>query len=678
MNFKAKETFTYPDQVSVLIIGAKEAYDYLVPKDQIFTLGDLVKVPLKSKEKLGIILKSGTEKIPKEKLKFIHNKHENYSLPKLCIDFIKWFSEYNITPIGKSLKLIIPNEDITKNYRRKKEIIKPETPEIILNKEQIKAYEKISNQLLKNKFSPLLLHGITGSGKTEVYFKAITDILKSNKQSGGKSQILIMLPEISLIESFMMRFEKYFKSKPALWHSGISLADKKAIWQKTINGELEIIVGARSSLFLPFKNLSLIIIDEEHDASYKQEEQTIYNARDMAVLRAKLGQIPIILSSATPSIESINNAYEKKYSLIELKERYGNAELPTIEVIDLRKNRPTNYTLENQEKQGCLSPPLIQKIIKTLTAKEQSLLFLNRRGYSPFAICSECGHKYECPNCTSWMVLHKASQKMICHHCDYKMKPPQKCPKCEAENAITFLGPGVERIEEEIKSRFPNAKTLILSSDTIDEGEKAKAAIDKIKSNKIDIIISTQIFAKGHHFPNLTLVGIVDGDFSLKGGDLRASEKTFQILNQVSGRAGREEKKGKVIIQTHNPKNKIMEAITQNDFKAFANQEIYERRLMKMPPFGKLCAIIISGKNEEKLIHLSRQMIKCAPKGNNFEILGPSPAPIYKLRNKYRIRFLIRADKNIKIQLIVNEWQNRVKPPSTIKLKVDIDPINFF
>lgn len=680
------------DQVCILLPSANNGFDYIIPPEMVLYIGDFVKVTLRGKEEFGIVWDKGIADIPKNKLKYIEDKL-NFSLPVLYREFIEWAANYNLSDLGLFLKLIFPKKQYLKDYK-KKEIpnydIKENFSYVELSDEQNAAYQKIKNSL--NVFSPILLEGVTGSGKTEVFFKIIADILKANKEKEIKDQVLIILPEIALTQTIIERFKNRFLEYPYIWHSNIKETEKRKIWQEALEGKAEVIIGARSALFLPFKNLKFIVIDEEHDSSYKQEEQVIYNARDMAVLRAKLGRIPVVLSSATPTIETINNVIEGKYEKIELKNRYNNASLPDIKLLDLKENKPQKYTAQNKnsldnkkeekensfvEKKGFLSPVLIDKINDKLNKKEQVLLFLNRRGYAPLAVCSECGHQYFCPNCSVPLVYHQYKHSLECHHCGYIKKIPKICENCNEKNSITLCGPGVERLKEEVKSRFKKAKVKVFSSDTIKNIDDILKTAKEIEDNKIDIIIGTQIFAKGHHFPNITLVGIVDGDLSLLGSDLRASEKTYQLLNQVSGRAGREEKKGEVYIQTFNPENKVLKALVENKIDEFIKLEMEERKLLKMPPFGRLGSLILSSKNEDKLKQEAKRLYSLIPNGSGFEILGPVDAPIYILRNRYRVRFLIRTDKNISIQKVIKQWLKKYKINSSVRIKIDIDPISF-
>ena len=550
--------------------------------------------------------------------------------------------------------------------------------EIKLSDEQSDACKQIMSNI--NKFSVTLIDGVTGSGKTEVYFKVISNILKND----NTKQILILLPEISLTSQFLQKFKSRFGFFPTLWHSTLTSGQRTKNYSLISKGIAKIIVGARSALFLPYKNLSLVVVDEEHDGSYKQEEGVIYNARDMAVLRAKIENIPIILASATPSIESCFNVMNKKYNIVKLNKRFSNATLPTVELIDLKEseNKPQNL---NGEK-SWLSPVVIRSITNEIIDGNQVLIFLNRRGYAPLLLCSKCGYKFTCPNCDASMVAHNIcthdqsiSGVIKCHHCGYFSSIKSICPRCKTKDSFVLCGPGVDRIQMEIKTRFPNYNSFVMSSDTITNVSKLDGAISAIENHDIDIIIGTQILSKGHNFPNLTLVVIVDGDMGIAGDDFRGAEKTFAMLHQVSGRAGRYSKKGKVLIQTYNPDIKVMQCLKVNDKQSFIKAELENRCIANMPPFSRLCAIIISGKNKNDVVKFGDVLLKCVPQGtsNKFAVWGPVDAPIAYLNNYFRRRFLIVANLDVSVQKLVYLWLKDVKIPSNLKIKIDVDPYNF-
>ncbi len=519
-----------------------------------------------------------------------------------------------------------------------------------------------------NGFDVTLLKGVTGSGKTEVYFEAVEKAFAIGKQ------VLILVPEIGLTAQWLRRFEKRFGVKPAEWHSALSPKERIDTWKAVAQGEARIIIGARSALFLPYPNLGLIVADESHDASYKQEDVVNYQGRDMAVVRAKLEQIPLILSTATPDLETICNADEGKYNQVCLKSRFANAAMPDIKIIDLKKDKP----VKGSWGVSWLSPTLCEKLKANYEKGEQSVLFLNRRGYAPLLICRDCGHRIQCPNCTAWLTEHKKAGKLVCHHCGYMTDIPDKCPECGSETGLTACGPGVERIAEEVKYRLPLARTRVLSSDFVTNFKEVHQVIKEMEDGKIDILIGTQILAKGHHFPDLTLVGIVDADLGLMGSDLRAAERTYQLLSQVAGRAGRGQKKGEVYLQTLYPDNAVLNALVSGNSEEFYRLEKESRKILKMPPFGKLAAVIVSGAKKDEVEKVAIWLGQTAFNDDKISTLGPAPAPIFVLRNKYRYRLLVKTDKDVKIQNVVASWLKRVKIPSTVRVEIDIDPYSFY
>lgn len=515
----------------------------------------------------------------------------------------------------------------------------------------------------KGGFHAALLDGVTGAGKTEVYFEAVAQALKQNKQ------VLILLPEIALSNAFLDRFQQRFGCAPALWHSALSPARRQKTWRGVAKGHTKVVIGARSALFLPFSDLGLIVVDEEHDGAYKQEEGVMYHARDMAVMRAHMGEFPIVMVSATPSLETIHNAWEGRYHHLELPDRHGQAKLPDIHVVDLKEDRPP--------RQHFIAPTIRDALEQCLENGEQSLLFLNRRGYAPLTICRACGHRYECPRCTAWMIEHRASQNLRCHHCDYRMPMPQACTECHEEDSLAACGPGVERIYEEVREYFPDARALVLASDTAENGNALRELLQDIREHKYDIIIGTQIIAKGHHFPKLTCIGVIDADLGLSGGDLRASERTYQLLHQVAGRAGREDLKGHVYLQSFHPENRVIQALASGERDEFLSVELGQRSVAQMPPFSRLAGIIVSGRDEQEVQHFAAELGKAAPQGEGLQIFGPAEAPFYRLRGKYRRRLLVQADKKLHIQKTILHWVNHMKIPSTVRVQVDIDPQSF-
>jgi primosomal protein N' (replication factor Y) len=430
-----------------------------------------------------------------------------------------------------------------------------------------------------------------------------------------------------------------------------------------------VIVGARSALFLPYKNLGAIIVDEEHENAYKQEENVLYHGRDMAVVRAKIENIPIVLVSATPSLETLVNVQAKKYQWLHLPERHANAAMPDIHVIDLRK--------EKLGGNSWISPTLHAEIQKNLEMGEQSLLFLNRRGYAPLTLCRTCGHRMQCPQCSAWLVEHRKFNKLTCHHCGFDVPKPKACPKCHAEGSLHACGPGVERVTEEVTKLFLKARIASMTSDTMTSPDAAAEMIEAVASRQVDILVGTQIVAKGHHFPHLTLVGVIDADLGLAGGDLRAGERTYQLLLQVSGRSGREDLRGRAYLQTYMPDHPVIQALKSGNQERFLAAELEARKNLRLPPYTRLAALIISGKKEDQVSKFANAIRQAAPKMDGLTVLGPAPAPMFLLRGNFRQRFLIKAEKNLPIQNIISEWLGRLKAPSTIKVHIDIDPYSF-
>ena len=612
------------------------------------------------------------------------NKHKITSKRKLILDFLfkskqAVFQEDLIDNTGVSKSIL---KDMTKKNLIVEELVKkqaysnlkvPNYNKIkfeinkLLNSEQKNAVEKINVSIKKKKPDCFLLDGVPGSGKTETYFQTVKTCLDEGKQ------ILILLPEISLTPDWEKRFHQSFSFAPLVWHSGITKTKKKQIWLSALNSSAGVIVGARSALMLPILNLGLIIVDEEHDPAFKQEEGVRYNARDMAIYKAIRSSVPIVLASATPSLETYHNMKIGKYIHLTLPKRATGAALPDIKLIDLKANTP--------ERGKWISSVLTNEIKSKLDNREQSLLFLNRRGYAPLTICNSCGNKIKCVNCETWLVEHRSQNTLVCHHCGYTKRISNTCDICGAEGQIKACGPGVERIEEEINQLFPEAKLTVLSSDTMKSQKTLVKTLEKIKNNKVDIIIGTQMIAKGHDFPDLKLVGIIDSDVGLSGGDLRASERSFQLLQQVSGRSGRhstdEQEKGVVFLQTYDNENPIIRAIAKNNRDDFFEKELSSRKNANMPPFGRLAAIILSSKYERKLDGFASELLRVAPLFKNVKIFGPAPAPLYFLRGKYRRRFLIKSDKTVNIQDVLLNWTNKIKTPHNVKLTIDIDPFSF-
>jgi primosomal protein N' (replication factor Y) len=514
-------------------------------------------------------------------------------------------------------------------------------------------------------FSAVLLDGVTGSGKTEVYLEGVAAALARRPSA----QVLVLLPEIALTAAVIDRFARRFGATPAEWHSDVAPVRRRAVWESVAKGEARIVVGARSALFLPFADLALIVVDEEHDGAYKQEDGFIYHARDLAVARAKIEGCAIVLASATPSLETLWNAQAGRYGWLKLADRHGSAVLPDITLVDLRAHPP--------EPGEWLSPPLREAMAETLGRGEQSLLFLNRRGYAPLVLCRACGERLKAPDSDSWLVEHRYSGRLVCHLTGYSIAKPRRCPHCQAEDSLVSVGPGVERVEEEAARLFPAARLAVFSSDTVSDAAGARALIETMTAGEIDIMIATQAAAKGHDFPRLNLVGVVDADLGLRGGDLRAAERTFQLLTQVSGRAGRRERPGRALIQTWAPEHPVMVALAAGDRDAFTAVELDERRAAGLPPFARLAAVIASGPDLAALNGFCEAMAKAAPNAEAVEVYGPADAPIGLVRGRRRKRFLVRAERSVDLAAYMEAWRARVRPPGMIRVTVDIDPYSF-
>jgi primosomal protein N' (replication factor Y) len=512
-------------------------------------------------------------------------------------------------------------------------------------------------------FAPFLLDGVTGSGKTEVYFEAIAEALRMG------SQTLVLLPEIALTEPFLKRFAARFGCEPIAWHSGLRQSQRRRAWRAIATGDAKVVVGARSSLFLPYRQLGLIVVDEAHETSFKQEDGVQYHARDVAVMRAKLERVPVILASATPAIETRHMAEIGVYKEVKLPDRYGVAEMPDIEAIDLIQDPPPRGRW--------LAPTLVRELQENLERGEQSLLFLNRRGYAPLTLCRNCGHRFQCPNCTAWMVEHRLVSRLACHHCGHMMPPPHACPECKEEDSLVPVGPGVERIADEVKALFPDARTTIVTSDTIWSPAKAAEFVGRMEAGAIDIVVGTQLVTKGYHFPNLTLVGVVDADLGLSGGDLRAAERSFQQISQVSGRAGRGEKPGRVFVQTHEPGAPVISALVSGDAEGFYHAETEARREAAMPPFGRLAGIIVSSEDLAEATETARLIARTAPKVENMAVFGPAPAPLAMLRGRHRQRLLVHAARSLGVQDVIREWLGKLEWPRGVRVAVDVDPYSF-
>jgi primosomal protein N' (replication factor Y) len=636
--------------------------------------GDIVMVSFGKRSLYGLVLKSfkkdeflAQNKLDLAKIKEISAKNAFLHLKSDIIEFIEKIAAYNMAPKGLVLKAFMGflNSDKVKDSLIEKSCFKQQiNPQSFNLKPLSDGQDGVANKILaglsgQKKVS--LIDGVTGSGKTEIYFKVIAEILKN-----PNSQVLIMLPEIALTSQLLMRFEAVFGFKPALWHSKISKKEKRDIFYGIVNNDVKAIIGARSSLLLPFQNLRLIVVDEEHDSSYKQDEIFNFNARDMAILKAKIDNSNVILSSATPSLESYCNAVEeKKYEYYQLEEKF-NKKTNTVHIIDLKR--------EKLDKGDHISQKLRQELAKNFANKKQSLLFLNRRGYSPAMLCRACGDKVECPNCSVNLVYHKALKSSICHYCGHVEKFNKNCKKCAKEDGIISLGVGVEKLEEEVKSILPQAKIVVATSDNLTSFKDAQILVERIINNEIDIIIGTQMIAKGYDFPDLTLVGVVDVDSGFYSSDLKASEKSFQLLSQVFGRAGRKDHAGNVFVQTYNPDNLILKKLIQNDKNGFYKFELENRKITELPPFAKMAEITVSSLNKEAAMRLSKEIVKNAPFNEFVEVIGPAPAKLFRLRNRYYFNIYFKVNKKINLQKLIFDITNRLDNKNQANIKVDIDP----
>lgn len=721
----------------LLPLPFNDVFDYQTDDNITLALGQLVVVPFGREEMVGVIWKKGqTAEIAPERIKNIKQILDLPKISKSLMSFITKTAEYNLATAGMVLKMVLgqktnqlPKQKVTlyglmiKNENlqgiritearqavfdflddgkeaEKEDIINATgvsqaiissmikngflyKHEVLINEEAEEQKVNLSKQtvltdeqqaaadILVKKvgsgFSATLLDGVTGSGKTEVYFEAVAEALKEGKQ------VLVLVPEISLTAQWLRRFEMRFGVTPFIWHSEVGVKDKAKTWKAVALNRAKVIVGARSALFLPFADLGIIVVDESHDHSFKQESLVVYQGRDMAVLRAHLEKIPVILSTATPDLETIVNCEEGKYDCVKLRKRYAKAVLPEIKIIDIKKDKPQ----KGDWGISFIAPTLVNEIEANLQRGEQTMLFLNRRGYAPLLICRDCGHRMQCPHCTAWLSEHRSTSELVCHHCGFTMRTPKLCPECHSEDGLTACGPGVERIAEEVKHRFPKARTAILSSDITANYKAISDVIRRTADKEVDILIGTQILAKGHNFPDLTLVGVIDADLGLMGTDLRCSEQTFQLLAQVAGRAGRGHKKGEVYLQTLYPDNLILQAVIEHNREKFIELEKNARRFLKMPPYGKLAAIIVSSTHPKAAEAAAYALGRCAPNTDLIQTLGPAPAPMALLRGRYRYRLLLKTAKNINIQDIIKKWLNMVSVKSNVRIDVDINPYSF-
>ena len=624
--------------------------------------GDLVIVPFGKKKEIGVVWDKIQPINKKIRLRNIEKKIEKITIKKNLIKFINWFSMYNLASKGMVLKMCLGDKNnIIKKDDKKENNYLSKIKKYHLNEEQKKSLEKLKKS--GTKFNVSVLQGVTGSGKTLVYFERIKNIISNKKQ------VLVLLPEIFLTNQFKDRFTEYFGFSPAIWHSKITLKNKRNIWQGITNNKVKLVIGARSALLLPFKNLGIIIVDEEHDPSYKQDESLIYHARDMAISRASFENIPIDLVTSIPSLETYNHIRNKKYNLTKIKNRYSNFPLPEAKII--------NLNLSKLRKNEFISSEAINLVSDYLKKGQQVLFFLNRRGFSPLLICKNCGYKHSCPSCSIYLTYHKSLNKLICHHCGYKISKEKKCNVVNKFCDFKMYGPGVEKIFEELKIKFPSKKISIFSSDFLNKKKQTEDILKQIENNKINILVGTQMISKGFNFPKLNCIVVVDADFSGKGYDLRTTEKNIQLYNQLSGRAGRFSKKSLIIYQTIMPFDPTLKDVLSNDPEKFLFDELQLRKKNKLPPFYRLIALIVSAHLEEDSFRGAQEIKLRIKHFDGVEVLGPVSSPIFKLKSRYRTRLLIRSQKNDLIQKKLGNILQNLKISKKIKLTVDVDPINF-
>ncbi|WP_394727181.1 primosomal protein N' [Altererythrobacter sp. GH1-8] len=532
-----------------------------------------------------------------------------------------------------------------------------------LSPDQCEVADRLVAAVRACEFAPFLLDGVTGSGKTETYFEPVAEAIRLGRQ------VLVLLPEIALTENFLNRFEQRFGAPPVLWHSSLKSTERRRAWRAISEGTAQVVVGARSALFLPYKNLGLVVVDEAHEVSFKQDDGVRYNARDVSVMRARFEGFPVVLASATPALESLQMAESGIYEKLDLPSRFGGAQLPHIDTIDLTEEPP--------ERQRWLAPRLVAALEDRLAKGEQSLLYLNRRGYAPLTLCRNCGFRFKCENCSAWLVEHRLSQRLACHHCGHEETPPETCPECGEPDCLVACGPGVERIADEVRELFPEARIAVATSDTLGSPERASQFIAEAEAGAVDVIVGTQLVTKGFHFPELTLVGVVDADLGLEGGDLRAGERTYQQVSQAAGRAGRGAKPGEVLIQTRHPKAAVIAALANGDRDAFYAAETEARRHAGAPPFGRWAAIIISSEDDAEARQAAARLGDARPFHDDLMILGPAPAPLALLRGRYRYRFLVNARRSVELQKILADWLATQNFPPGVRVGVDIDPYSF-
>ncbi len=623
-------------------------------------VGDLVEVPFGLKKTIGVVWKNNNFEKKNIRIKDISKKIYNYSLNKKLVDFIEWFSTYNMVPLGLVLKMVIGSND--NFFKKDKQILnfkKKKLTKFILNQEQLLALNYLEK--VKNKFDVSVLEGTTGSGKTLVYFERIKNIINKNKQA------LVLLPEIFLTNEFKSRFEDFFGFEPSVWHSKITPKQKRIIWNGIINNKIKLVIGARSALLLPFKKLGVIIVDEEHDSSYKQDEGVIYNARDMAISRASFEKIPIHLISSVPSIETFNNIQNKKYRHVKIFKRFKNFPLPKTKIINVKIGKLNGNYISNET---------INLTRNFLKKGEQVLFFINRRGYAPYLICKKCGYKHICSNCSMYLTFHLQRKKAICHHC---LSEKEIKISCKNNNYCDFnmYGPGVEKIYEEVKKIFPNNSVKIFSSDYLKKKKATMELFKEINNHKIDILVGTQMISKGFNFPKLNCIVVIDADFTGRGYDLRSTEKNIQLYQQLSGRAGRFSFESLIIYQTISPEDVILNELIKNKSDLLLKKELLIRKKNNLPPFKRLISIIISSKNHALSFKGASEIKIRLKQIKGLEVMGPVDSPILKIKKRFRSRLLIRFDNRVLMQKKIAKLLNKLKISSKIKLTVDVDPINF-
>ncbi len=704
-------------------------FDYAVPDGMEVQPGDIVLVPLNRRAEVGVVWDAGQgDRVAAAKLKPIEAVLDAPPMQPALRHFIDWIAGYTLAPPGDVLAMALrlnalapptpqagwslgvfpPGTKLTEGRRRVADLLAdgvPRTgaavsrdagvsPAIVrgmadaglllptilpaappfdapdplhpgpaLSPAQAEAAAALRRAVADAAFSVTVLDGVTGSGKTEVYLEAVAECVAAGRQA------LVLLPEIALSSQWLERFTARFGTAPAVWHSDLPSRIRRMTWRAVAEGGASVVVGARSALFLPFPDLGLIVVDEEHETAFKQEEGVVYHARDMAVVRARFSAAPAVLVSATPSLETLANVEAGRYRHLTLDARHGGASLPAVATLDLREHQPPRGRF--------LAEPLVAAVRQTIARGEQAMLFLNRRGYAPLTLCRHCGHRMQCPNCTAWLVEHRARKQLACHHCGHAEPIPPICPVCSAEDSLVPIGPGVERITEEAAAVFPEARVLVMASDTMPGPAAAAAAAHAIEARQVDLIIGTQIVAKGWHFPFLTLVGVVDADLGLAGGDLRAAERTVQLLHQVSGRAGRAEAPGRVLLQTFSPEHPVMQALVGGDLRAFMAQESAARRPGGWPPHGRLVALIVSADDAQAADEAARDLGRSAPRAEGVVVLGPAPAPFAILRGRHRRRLLLKARRDVAVQPLLREWLAKVQVGRGVRVDVDVDPVSF-